>query len=113
MKYFDSYHLPTTLDEALNLLTQYQGRARVIAGGTDLLLDLSSDYIDGQRSHYAALIDVTRLAGANEIRTEGEWVVIGCGVTHTQIVETAALNSAAAALVEACALIGGPQVRNV
>ncbi|MGB8645635.1 MAG: FAD binding domain-containing protein [Anaerolineae bacterium] len=113
MKYFDSYHLPTTLDEALKLLAEYQGHARVVAGGTDLLLDLSSDYIEGQRPHYAALVDVTRLQGANEIQVGEEWVVIGCGVTHTQIAESPTLARQATALVEACALIGGPQVRNV
>jgi CO/xanthine dehydrogenase FAD-binding subunit len=113
MKYFDNYHLPTTIDEALDLLAHYGGHARVIAGGTDLLVDLQSHYFEGQRPRYAALVDVTEIAGANEIRADGEWVVIGCGVTHTQIVESQLIQTRATALAEACAVVGGPQVRNV
>jgi xanthine dehydrogenase FAD-binding subunit len=113
MKYFDNYHLPTTVDEALDLLVHYNGRARVVAGGTDLLLDLQGEDIEGQLPHYDALVDVTRLEGANEIRTEGEHIVIGCGVTHTQIVESALVQQRATALAEACSVVGGPQVRNV
>ncbi len=113
MKYFDHYHLPQSVDEALELLAHYDGHARIVAGGTDLLLDLQSEYIEGQRERYAALIDVTRMAEANEIRVEGAYIVIGCGVTHTQIVESVLVQTRATALAEACAVIGGPQVRNV
>lgn len=113
MKYFDHYHLPTTVDGALDLLAAYDGRARVIAGGTDLLLDLQAEYFEGQRPHYAALIDVTRIAGANEIRADGDFIVIGCGVTHAQVVESALIQTRATALAEACSVVGGPQVRNV
>jgi carbon-monoxide dehydrogenase medium subunit len=63
-KLWDAYHLPATLDDALELLARYNGHARVIGGGTDLLLDLKEEYYTGERPHYAALIDVTRLAGA-------------------------------------------------
>lgn len=95
------------------LLAQYDGHARVIAGGTDLLVDTQAEYYEGQRPHYDALVDVTQLAGANEIRIEGEFVVVGCGVTHTQIVGSSLVQSRATALAEACAVVGGPQVRNV
>ncbi len=113
MKYFENYHLPSSVDEALDLLAHYAGRARIIAGGTDLLLDLQSDYIEGHRPHYDALVDVTRIAGANEIRAEGGWIIVGCGVTHSQVVESDLIQSRATALAEACAVVGGPQVRNV
>ncbi len=112
-KFFDEYHLPSTLDDALKLLARYNGRARVVAGGTDLLLDLQGEYFDGQRPHLDALIDVTQIAGANEIRAEGDWIVVGCGVTHTQIVESPLIQKNATALAEACFVVGGPQVRNV
>ena len=68
MKIFDNYHLPTTVNEALTLLAQYDGRARVIAGGTDLLVDTQAEYHHGERPHFDALIDVTQIQGANEIR---------------------------------------------
>ena len=113
MKYFENYHLPASVDEALELLAHYDGQARIIAGGTDLLLDLESDYAEGQRHRYAALIDVTHIAGANEIRHQDTHIVIGCGVTHTQVVESALVEARGTALAEACAVVGGPQVRNV
>ncbi len=112
-KFFNEYHLPSTANDALELLSRYDGRARVIAGGTDLLLDFKDEYINGHRPHYEALIDVTRIAGAKQIRREDEWIVIGCGVTHTQIVESSLAQQRATALAEACAVVGGPQVRNV
>ncbi len=114
-KFFDEYFLPPTFDDALELLARYEGRARVIAGGTDLLLNFQSDYIDGHRPalRYAALIDITRIAGANEIREQDGYVVIGCAVTHTQVCESPLIQARATALAEASGVVGGPQVRNV
>lgn len=112
-KFWDAYRIPTSLDDALELLAHYDGRARIVAGGTDLLLDLKSDYRDGQREHYAALIDVTHISGACEIREDDGWIVVGCGVTHAQVVASPLMQSRATALYEAGSVIGGPQVRNV
>lgn len=113
MKVFDNYHLPQSVDEALALLAQYDGRARVIAGGTDLLVDTQADYHEGHRPHFAALIDVTQIVGANEICEREGFIEIGCGVTHTQLVASRLIQQRAIALAEACAVVGGPQVRNV
>jgi carbon-monoxide dehydrogenase medium subunit len=113
MKYFDNYHLPTTVGEALDWLNHYEGRARVIAGGTDLLVDMQGEFYEGARPHYDALVDVTKIAGANEIRVDGEWIFIGCGVTHTQIEQSPLIRERGTALAEASFVVGGPQVRNV
>jgi carbon-monoxide dehydrogenase medium subunit len=113
MKVFDTYHLPGTVDEALAFLAQYEGRARVIAGGTDLLVDTQAEMHHGQRPHFDALIDVTQIDGANQIREDGGYIEIGCGVTHTQLVESPLIQARATALAEACHVVGGPQVRNV
>ena len=113
IKFWNEYHLPASLEDALELLAQYEGRARVVAGGTDLLLDLPDAYYSGERPHFDALVDVTRIAGAGAIREEDGWIVVGCGVTHTQIVASPIIQKRATALAEACAVVGGPQVRNV
>jgi CO/xanthine dehydrogenase FAD-binding subunit len=112
-KFWNEYHLPASLEDALVLLERYQGRARVVAGGTDLLLDFQDAYYSGARTCWDALVDVTRIAGANAIRDEGDWITVGCGVTHTQVVESLLIQSRAAALAQACSVVGGPQVRNV
>jgi carbon-monoxide dehydrogenase medium subunit len=106
---WNEYHLPTSIDEAVSLLARYNGRARVVAGGTDLILDLQQ----GNEQPVEALIDVTRINGLNSIREENGFILIGCGVTHNQIVESKLLQQKATCLVEASYVVGGPQVRNV
>lgn len=113
MQVFENYHMPVTVEQALALLAHYEGRARVVAGGTDLLVDSQAEFYQGHRPHFDALVDVTRIAGANEIREQDGFLVIGCGVTHTQIVAASLVQSRATALAEACLVVGGPQVRNV
>lgn len=113
MQVFENYHLPTSVNQALTLLARYDGRARVVAGGTDLLVDTQADYYEGHRPHFDALVDVTKIAGATEIRTHAGFIEIGCGVTHTQIVDSPLIQKQATALAEACFVVGGPQVRNV
>ncbi len=109
MPLWKDYHLPVSVDEAVGLLARYEGKARVVAGGTDLILDLQQ----GNEPPVEALVDVTRIAGLNEIRAEAGFILIGAGVTHTQIVESELLHRKATALVEASYVVGGPQVRNV
>ncbi len=112
-KFWNDYYLPRSLQEALDLLARYDGRARVVAGGTDLFLDFQGAYISGERPFFDALVDVTRLQGANALYEEDGWIVIGCGVTHTQIVASPLVQARATALAQACSVVGGPQVRNV
>ena len=109
MPLWNEYHLPTSVDEAVALLTKYAGRARVVAGGTDLILDLQQ----GNEPPVEALVDVTRIAGLTDIRQDAGCVIIGCGVTHNQIVTSELLHQKATCLVEASYVVGGPQVRNV
>jgi CO/xanthine dehydrogenase FAD-binding subunit len=109
MPLWKDYHLPISVDEAVGLLVRYDGKARVVAGGTDLILDLQQ----GNENPVEALVDVTRIVGLNEIREEAGFILIGAGVTHTQIVASELLHRKATSLVEASYVVGGPQVRNV
>ncbi len=112
MHLWQSYHTPATVDEALALLSNYAGSARVIAGGTDLMIDLQ---FSGERhvEPLDALVDVTRVAEMTKIEQDGERCMIGAAVTHTAIVQSALLEARATCLVESCGVVGGPQVRNV
>jgi len=109
MPLWKEYHLPTSVEDAVSLLARYDGRARVVAGGTDLILDLQQ----GNEHPVEALIDVTRLTGLNAIEERDGYITIGCGVTHNQIVDSPLLHRKGTALVEASYVVGGPQVRNV
>src|SRR5690606_26501563 len=110
MKLWNKYYTPTTIDEAVNLLTQHAGQARIIAGGTDLLIDMKAA---GDPIPHEALVDITSIPDLRDITESDDQVIIGAGVTHTQIVKSALLASRATCLVESCGVVGGPQVRNV
>ena len=109
MTLWNHYHTPSTVDEALDLLASYAGRARVVAGGTDLLLDIRNGHLPRPE----ALIDITCIEGINTIQQAGANLLVGAGVTHTQIVGSPVLAARATCLVESCGVVGGPQVRNV
>jgi carbon-monoxide dehydrogenase medium subunit len=109
LKLWNHYHTPKTIDETVALLAHYKGQARVVAGGTDLLVDMRAD---GEPPH-EALIDITRIPDLCRIEEENGSITIGAGVTHTHIVQSPLLASAATCLVESCGVVGGPQVRNV
>lgn len=109
MAFWDHYYLPASVDDALAQLAQHDGRARVVAGGTDLLLELQQ----GRRPPLAALVDVTRIPEMTRIEERDGYLYVGAAVTHTRIVESALLARRATCLVESCGVIGGPQVRNV
>jgi carbon-monoxide dehydrogenase medium subunit len=106
---WEHYHLPTTVESALDYLARYAGAARVVAGGTDLLLEMQQ----GRKPPVRALVDVTHIPELNFLGQAGEFVHIGAGVTHTAIIQSPILVSYATCLIESCGVIGGPQVRNV
>jgi len=90
-------------------LSHYDGHARVIGGGTDLLLEIQQ----GHSPVVEAMVDTSRISGLDRITIEDEHIVIGCAVTHTQIVHDETIIRHGTCLVESCGVIGGPQVRNV
>ena len=105
---WNSYYTPDTVAAALDILQRYDGRARVIGGGTDLLVETRR----GLRRPIEAIVDATRIAGLDSIEEEGDYLVIGCGVTHTTIVNDRRVIRYGRCLSESCGVIGGPQVRN-
>lgn len=109
MKLWNKYHSPKTVEEAAATLAQYAGKARVIAGGTDLLIDLRAEGADPQE----ALVDITSIPDLCRITADEKYAYIGAGVTHTKIVKSPAFAERATCLVESCGVVGGPQVRNV
>lgn len=105
---WSNYYSVSTVSEALELLNQHRERARIIAGGTDLLLELER----GQRAGVEALIDISRVAGLNQITVAGDTVRLGALVTHNQVVGHPLLIERALPLTQACWEVGAPQIRN-
>lgn len=99
---------PTSLAGALDLLADYGNDARIIAGGTDLLLELAR----GVRTQ-KILIDITRIPGLDAIRLDNHgWVHLGPLVTHNQVVTSPLTVERAFPLARACWEVGAPQIRN-
>jgi carbon-monoxide dehydrogenase medium subunit len=110
MRLWETYHRPATIDQALSLLAGSEPPVRILAGGTDLLLDIRA----GRAQVPRTLIDVSDTAGLRGITLEPQGrLMIGAAVTHWEIAESGLIAQHAPALQQACGLIGGPQVRNV
>ena len=104
---WERYYAPTKLDEALLLLAHHQDEARVIAGGTDLLIEMERKLRTPR-----VLIDITRIPGLDEIRLQDSVFHIGPLVTHNQAVASLLLVERAYPLARACWEVGAPQIRN-
>lgn len=105
---WEEYYRPRTLKEALQILASHNGEARVIAGGTDLMLDLKKG---SKKAKY--LVDVRGIEGMNLLEERGDKLYLGAAVTHTQVATNPLVRSRAAALAEAAAQVGSVQIRNV
>ena len=104
-----TYIQPTTIEEALEALASQPGIARVIAGGTDLILELEA----GMRVGVDTLIDITRIGGLSTISLDEKGIIhLGPLVTHNAVASSKLLVEQALPLAQACWEVGAPQIRN-
>jgi xanthine dehydrogenase iron-sulfur cluster and FAD-binding subunit A len=103
-----TYYSPNSIDDALSLLAEHAGRARIIAGGTDLMIELERE----QRPGIGILIDISRVPGLDHIRIRDGRVHLGPLVTHNHCAASPLLQESAFALSKACWQVGAPQIRN-
>jgi carbon-monoxide dehydrogenase medium subunit len=105
---WQAYHTPHTLDEALKLLADHQPDARLIAGSTDLIVEIERSLRSPQ-----VVIDISRIPGLDVItQDEQNLIHLGPLVTHNHVVGSEICNTWAFPLVKACWEIGAPQIRN-
>jgi carbon-monoxide dehydrogenase medium subunit len=100
------YEAPKSLDQAVALLAAEKGEARVLAGGTDLLVQMRTDIIEP-----ALLVDIKGIAELRQIKEEAGGFRIGAAVTGAELKEHAKLKAAWPGVVEAANLIGSTQVQ--
>ncbi len=103
-----NYFLPRTIEEALQALAAGEGQASAIAGGTDLLLDIQQ----GRQTSPETLVDLTQIPELSILEMRQDELFVGASAPLSKIVASETVYRHAQALVEACGLIGGPQVRN-
>ena len=97
---------PNRLTDALKLKAEHGAAARFIAGGTDLLIDLTRD--SAADSANVGLIDLTRIAGLADIWEEDGALHLGPLVTHNQCVRSRLIVEQAFPLARACWEVGAP-----
>jgi CO/xanthine dehydrogenase FAD-binding subunit len=105
---WEEYLRPRTLTEALECLGRFNGEARVIAGGTDLVVQDRSGAL-----HAKALVDITRIPNLSSVELDKGKIRIGALVTHTEAARSPLIRERATALSEGASRLGSPQIRNI
>lgn len=99
----------SSLDEVLATLADRGERSRIIAGATDLILEMEN----GIRTGIDTLIDVTRIPGLDKITLDEEGLIhLGPLVTHNHCVASKIIGEKAPPLAQAAWEVGSPQIRN-
>jgi CO/xanthine dehydrogenase FAD-binding subunit len=104
------YLRPESIKEACELLQSYGGNAKIIAGGTDLMVQIRDEYKKLIDIKY--VVDLTHVKELSFIKEEGEWISFGALVTHNEIYKSSIIRREAPFLSEACNTVGSPQIRN-
>jgi len=103
-----NYIRPVTIEETL-LILQNDGKARVIAGGTDLVPFMRRTGSKG----FGRLVDITAISSLSYIiKKEDELIRIGALTTHSEVACSPIIREKALVLAEACESVGCPQIRN-
>ncbi len=96
------------MPEALDMLERFKGKARVIAGGTDVIPELRRRDLQVK-----ALVDISRIPGMNAIEKDGRHIILGGLVTHGQVAASPLIREKAGLLADGAAAVGSPQIRNI
>ena len=106
---WNEYLNVSTTEEVLHALAEKGERARIVAGATDLILELER----GVRTGIETLIDVTRIPKLDQITIDEDDVIhLGPLVTHNHCVESRLIRARAYPLARAAWEVGAPQIRN-
>lgn len=101
-----AYTAPTSVEEAVRALAGASGTAKVLSGGTDLLVQLRSGRLKAD-----LIVDTKKIPGLSGIREEGGAFVIGAATSGAAIGEHERLGAAWPGVVEAANLIGSTQIQ--
>jgi xanthine dehydrogenase iron-sulfur cluster and FAD-binding subunit A len=108
MNLWDVYYTATSLDDAVRLLGEHGERARIMAGGTDLIIE-----IQNHARLPGIVIDVTRVGGLDAIGIEDDGLIhLGPMVSHAQVASSPLLQEKALPLAQAAWWVGAPALRN-
>jgi xanthine dehydrogenase iron-sulfur cluster and FAD-binding subunit A len=103
---WQTYLQPTSLAEALDVLREHGSHARIVAGGTDVLVELQRGV-----KPTTMLIDISKLQELKYIRVEDGWIALGALATHNDVILSTECHQYAAPLAQACWEVGAPPIR--
>lgn len=104
--YAFTYHRPTTIRQAANLLAK-DPEAKLLAGGHSLLPVMKL-----RLAKPTAIIDIGRVEGMNTIELKGRSIVIGALARHVEVANSKVVKEALPVLAEVAGMIGDPAVRH-
>lgn len=101
------YCVPTGLNEAVGILGQYREKARILAGGTDLIIALRKREISPE-----ILVDIRKISELKEIKRDGRCLSVGAAVSFAGLTSHPLVRELAPLLAQAASEVGSPQIRN-
>ncbi len=107
MRPFD-YLAPQSVEDAVAALAENGAKARALAGGTDLLVDLKHETATAD-----LLVDLTRIAECKGIEETDDGLRFGSLVSHTEIMDSELVRRHAPSMIDAARTIGAVQTRNL
>ncbi|MBN2058874.1 MAG: FAD binding domain-containing protein [Deltaproteobacteria bacterium] len=109
MKSFDHYDAHSVM-EALSIIRDYRGKARLMAGGTDLLGILKDDILS---EYPEAIINIKTVPGLNKILEDKDGLKIGAMTRLVEIINSPLINSKYPLLADAAKSVATPEIRNM
>ncbi|HEY60764.1 MAG TPA: 2Fe-2S iron-sulfur cluster binding domain-containing protein [Anaerolineae bacterium] len=104
------YWSVTNINEALKILSDENGKAKIVAGGTDLVLEIKQ----GFHKDCQTLVDISRISNSNRIWEDKQGNIhLGPGVTHNHCIDSEMIKENAFLLAQASWSVGTPQIRNL
>jgi CO/xanthine dehydrogenase FAD-binding subunit len=102
------YHAPTTIDEACSMLAHFGAKAKILAGGTDLLVSMKKKLLSPEK-----IISLNRIEGLNEVNYQnGTRLVLGPLGTAANLFNSKLIQEKIPILVQGAGKLGSPLVRN-
>ena len=106
---WQEYINASSTDDVVRILGEKKERARIVAGGTDLILELER----GVRKGIDTLIDITRIPALDQIIIDEDNIIhLGALVTHNDCAASKLIRKSAYPLARAAWDVGAPQIRN-
>lgn len=98
---------PSKVEDVLKLLEEHGDDSKLIAGGTDIVIELRNEYINPK-----VMIDIAGIDELRYIEEKDGYMHLGAGVTFTDIVCSEILDKRLDGLKKSARLVGSPQIRN-